>query len=124
MFKSLRFRFSAILISLAVGPLLLVAVLLTRQSNNYLEQQSQTLLYEIAVKVGNEIRSFIEDHSYHLAFGHKLYAIELLDTEKQKTVLNNLLYDQQVYQDLALLNREGMELMQLARLSFYFDRDL
>lgn len=124
MFKRLRFRFSVIFVGLAVGPLLLVAVFLTRHSIVFLEQQSQALLREISISVGNEIRTFLEDRAYHLALSHKLYAMELLNPEKQGKILNNILFDQQDYQDLVLLNPKGQELMRLSRSFTFFDEDM
>jgi HAMP domain-containing protein len=124
LFKSLRFRLAFIIVSLAVGPLLLAAIFLTWHSVIYLEQQSQSMLHEVAVGVGNEIRSFIEEQIYHLILTHKLYGIELLYPEQQRTILNNLVFDQQVYHDIALLNPDGQELMRLSRSMVYLGKDL
>ncbi len=124
MFKSLRFRLSVIFIGLAVGPLLLAAIFLTWQSANYLEHQSRAMLHEVAVRVGNEIRSFIDDHVNQLLQMHKLHGIELLESNKQRSILNNLLFDRQDFQDLALLNAQGQELMRLSRSAVYQKKDL
>lgn len=124
MFKSLRFRLSSIVIGLAVGPLLLTATLLTWQSATYLEQQSQAMLHGIAVQMGNEIRSFIDDNVNQLFRIHKLHGIELLETDNQRSLLNNLMFDRQDFQDLALLNTEGQELMRLSRSIVYQEKDL
>lgn len=124
MFKSLRFRLSIIFISLAVVPLLLAAIFLTRYSVDYLEKQSQTILHEMAVRFGNEVRAFIEDHKNHLFLIHKLHGFELLNLEKQRTILNNLLFDQQVYQDILLLSPEGREVIRLSRSIVFLNKDL
>ena len=124
MFKSLRFRLAVIYVSLTVGPLLFSAFFLTQHSIIYLEQQSQAMLRGITVRVGNEIRSYIENHTEHLQLIHNLYGIELINPEKQRTILNNLLFNHQVYQDLALLNPEGQELMRLSRSMVFLPEDL
>ncbi|MBW2491088.1 MAG: HAMP domain-containing protein, partial [Deltaproteobacteria bacterium] len=124
MFKSLRFRLSIIFISLAVVPLLLAVIFLTRYSVDYLEKQSQIILHEIAVRFGNEVRAFIEDHKNHLFLIHKLHGFELLNPEKQRTILNILLFDEQVYQDILLLSPEGQEIIRLSRSIVFLDKDL
>ena len=124
MFKSLRLRLLVIFIGLAVGPLLLVSILLTRQSDIYLEHQSQQLLHRVAASIGNEIKSFVEDHTYHLHLSHKLYGNELLRLKEQRTVLNQLLSDQQIYQDLALLDPKGQQLLRVSRSQVFFEKDL
>ena len=48
----------------------------------------------------------------------------MINPEKQRTILNNLLFDHQVYQDLALLNPEGREVMRLSRSMVFLDKDL
>jgi HAMP domain-containing protein len=124
LFKSLRFRLSIIFISLAVVPLLLAAIYLTRHSVAHLEKQSQTILHEAAVRVKNEIRAFIEGHKNHLFLIHKLHGFELLNPVKQRTILNNLLFDQHVYQDILLLSAEGQELIRLSRTIVSLGKDL
>jgi HAMP domain-containing protein len=124
LFKSLRFRLSIIFISLAVMPLLIATILLTRYSVAYLENQSQTILHEKALRVGNEIRAYIETHKTHLFLIYKLHSFELLKLEEQKTILNNLLFDQYIYQDIILLSAEGQELIRLSRSSVLLDKDL
>jgi HAMP domain-containing protein len=90
----------------------------------YLEQQSQAMLHEVVVRVGNDIRSYFQEHINHLNLTHKIYGIELLDPERQRTILNNLLFDRQVYHDLALVSPEGQELMRLSRSIVFSDEDL
>ena len=124
MFKSLRLRLSIIFISLAVMPLLLVVIFLTRHSVTYLEKQSVTILHETAARVGNEIRAYIEDHKNRLFLIHKLHGFELLNPEKQRTMLNSLLFDQHIFQDISLLNTEGQELIRLSRSTVFLDKDL
>lgn len=122
--NSLRFRLSVIFIVLAVMPLLLTAFFLTRYSVAYLEKQSQTILYEKAVRVGNEIRAYIENHKSRLSSIHKLHRFETLNFEDQKALLSNLLFDQYVFQEIALLSAEGYELIRLSRSSVYLGKDL
>ena len=124
MFTSLRLRLLVIFISLAVGPLLLISIFLTRHSEVYLEQQSHELLYQVSSSIGSQIELFIDDHTYHLLLVHKLYGEELLDPAKQSAIFNNILFDEQVYQDLALINPEGQELIRLSRDKVFFQKDL
>jgi HAMP domain-containing protein len=124
LFKSLRFRLAVIYVSLTVGPLLFAAFFLTQHSIIYLEQHSQAKLREVALRVGNEIRSYIEAHTEHLQLIHTLYGIELIGPEKQRTLLNNLLFDHQIYQELSLTDPEGQELMRLSRSMVFLPGDL
>ena len=124
MLKSLRFRLSIIFISLAVLPSILAAFFLTRYSVAYLEKQSQTILREKAVRVGNEISAYIENHTNHLFLIHKLHGFELLSLEKQRTILNNLLFDQHVFQEIVLISAEGQELIRLSRSIVFLEKNL
>ena len=110
--------------SLTVGPLLFSAFFLTQHSVVYLEQQSQAKLKEVAMRVGNEIRSYIMDHTGNLQLIHNLYGIELIGPEKQRTLLSNLLFDHQIYQELSLTDPEGQELMRLSRSMVFLPGDL
>jgi hypothetical protein len=64
-----------------VVPLLFLAYFLTQNSVIYLEKQSHAMLREVAVRVGNEIRLYIENHTKDLTLIHKLYAFELITPE-------------------------------------------
>jgi HAMP domain-containing protein len=107
-----------------VVPLLFLAYFLTQNSVIYLEKQSHAMLREVAVRVGNEIRLYIENHTKDLTLIHKLYAFELITPEKQRTILNNLLFDHQVFQDISLLSSKGREAMRLSRSIVFLDKDL
>lgn len=124
MLKSLRVRLSFILISLAVLPLLTSAFFLTQQSTEYLERQSRTLLRQVAKHVGHEINLFIDANIDQLLLIHRLHGIELISQDNQRTILNNLLYDRQVFQNLALLDANGKELMRLSRSKVFMDNEL
>ncbi|UCD82356.1 MAG: HAMP domain-containing protein, partial [Desulfobacterales bacterium] len=76
------------------------------------------------IRVANEVRTFVEDHKNHLFLIHKLHGFELLNPEKQRTILNNLLFDQHVYQDILLLSPEGQELIRLSRSIVSLGKDL
>ena len=52
MFKSLRLRLTLIFVGLAVGPLIILAVIVGQYASNSLEEQSLSMQREIAKKGG------------------------------------------------------------------------
>ena len=113
-----------IFIGLSIVPLLLVSIFLTRQSNIYLKQQSQELLHQVAVGIGNEIKSFVENHTEDLLLIQKLDGSERLDLDKHRATLDQIMFDRQVYQDISLLSSEGQELIRVSRSKVFFHKDL
>jgi signal transduction histidine kinase len=112
---SLRFRFMVIVVVLAVGPLLAVAAFLGQRTYASLENQSIALQQEVAVGVGNQLRAAIVGREAELAQLDEVFGLGLADESQQRTVLRNLISNQRMYRELALLNADGEEQIRLAR---------
>ena len=82
------------------------------------------MLRQVAKHVGHEINLFIDANIDQLLLIHRLHGIELISQDNQRTILNNLLYDRQVFQNLALLDANGKELMRLSRSKVFMDNEL
>ena len=123
MFGSLRVRLLVIFISLAVIPLLLVALITGRQNFTSLEKQSLALQHEIAAKVAAEINSFIRERENEL-FLLEIAGLEDHDRNEQLNHLNQVLFHRRHYQEVTLLDAAGQEQIRLSRTQVVAANDL
>ena len=121
MTTSLRTRFSAIIILLAIVPQILAGIILSNLAFDSLEEQSLILLQETAANVGNQIEAFILDAERELILLDEVYGLGTLDKESQRKVLNSLLLNNRIYQELILLDKAGREQIHLSRSSVVFE---
>lgn len=112
---SLRFRFRVIVVLLAFVPLLFVAAFLGQRAYTNLENQSLALQQEVAVGVGNQLRSAILGREAELAHLDGVFGLGLASESRQRVVLRNLISHQRMYRELALLNGDGEEMIRVAR---------
>ena len=109
MFDSLRVRLTLIFVGLAIGPSLLVGVVVGRRSVAHLEQQSLALQREIAIHVGNEINAFIEARENQLIPLNTVYGLGKLEATNQRLLLLSLLNHEKAFQNIALLDANGQQ---------------
>ena len=115
MTKSLRTRFTIIIIALAIAPQILAGIIITSQAFASLEEQSIILQQETAASVGYQIKAFILNAERELILLDEVYGLGMLDNESQRKVLNNLLLNNRIYQELILLDKTGGEQIHLSR---------
>ena len=120
----LRFRFMVVVVLLAVGPFLAVSVFFGHQTYNSLEDQSIALQQAVAVGVSNQLRSAIVDRETELSQLDEVFGLGLADENLQRVVLRNLMSNQPMYRELALLNADGEEQIRLARDGVVLDSEL
>ena len=92
MINNLRFRFIVVFVSLAIGPLLIVGVVVNQLNFNTLERQSLVSQKKIAESVGTEIRAFVESKSHELILLDKVHRLGTLPSNEQYLLLNKMLF--------------------------------
>jgi PAS domain S-box-containing protein len=86
-----------------------------------LGRQSLALQNEIAGHVATRIGAFVSDRIDELLFLDQVLRLGTRGRDEQKAILANLLFQRRVYQELALLNREGREVIRLSRSEVYLE---
>jgi signal transduction histidine kinase len=113
--SSIRKRLTVAFIGLAIGPLLLVGVILAWQSFTTQERQALNLQREVARRVATEVTAFFEERENELRLVSKVQVLPGLDRNEQHSILK-LLMSQDVFEDLVLLDSQGREQIHLSRL--------
>ncbi len=107
--NSIRARLILVFIGLAVGPLLVVGIILAWQSFTILEQQALTLQQEAAKRVTSQVAAFFQKMENELRFTIQTQRLLGLDQDRQRSVLSNLLAYESAFDELHLLNGQGQE---------------
>lgn len=124
MFRSLRFRMTAVFVGLAIGPLILAAAIVEYRSFSSLEQQSVSLQRELTARVAGELRVFVEARENELKYLNAAQQLAILAPEEQRGILGSLLLHQQVYQEIVLVDVDGQEQIRVSRDGSGLDADL
>ncbi len=122
--QSLRTRFMFVMLGLAVIPLLLLPLLAGRNASRSLEQQSVAFQHQVAAGVGSEIEAAIRGRVDDLE--HLAVIAHLLDhsRQEQEVLLNSLLSNERMFQEIALVDASGDELVRVARDEAVLSSDL
>ena len=113
--NSIRTRLTVAFIGLAIGPLLLVGVILAWQSFTTQQQQALNLQREVAQRVSIQVTAFFGEIEDQLRLVCQVQGLRGLDRNKQRSVLSGLLSYQGVFDELTLLDRQGQEQIRLSR---------
>ena len=114
--NSIRVRLTIAFISLAVGPLLLVGIILAWQSFTVQEQQALNLQREVAQRVATQVTAFFGELENQLGVVGQVQGLQGLERDRQRDTLSELLAYQDVFEELALLDDQGQELVHLSRI--------
>jgi hypothetical protein len=115
--SNIRTRLTVAFISLAIGPLLLVGVILAWQSFTTQQQQALNLQREVARRVATQVTAFFEELENELRLASRVQGLQGLDRDRQHSVLSELLLYQDVLEALVLLDSQGQEQIHLSRSS-------
>jgi hypothetical protein len=115
--QSLRARLTAIFIILAVGPVLLMGLILSWRTFNVQETQALAARQLAAQRVAVEVESFINAREGELRLLSDVRGLQRLEREEQTSLLAGLLAYQDVYEALVLLDSGGNEQIYLTRLT-------
>ncbi|MFL7793528.1 MAG: ATP-binding protein [Anaerolineae bacterium] len=114
--KSIRVRANVAFTSLAIGPLLLVGIILAWQGFATQEQQALDLQREVARRVATEVTAFFEGLESELRLASRAQMLPGMGSDKQRNLLT-LLMAKDDFEELALLDNSGQEQIHLSRLS-------
>jgi putative methionine-R-sulfoxide reductase with GAF domain len=114
--NSIRTRLILVFIGLAIGPLLLVGVILGWQSFTSLQQQALILQQEAAKRVTSQVAAFFQELENELRFTVQTQHLEELDQDQQRSVLSNLFAYEKAFDELHLLNAQGQEQVSVYRI--------
>ncbi|MBN1993102.1 MAG: PAS domain S-box protein [Anaerolineae bacterium] len=113
--RSIRTRLTVAFTGLAIGPLLLVGVILAWQSFITQKQLALNLQREVSWRVATEVTAFFDELENELRLVSKAQMWPGLNQNGQHNLLT-LLMSQDVYEELVLLDRQGQEQIHLSRL--------
>jgi GAF domain-containing protein/HAMP domain-containing protein len=114
---SIRIRLTLAFIGLAIGPLLLVGIVLARQSFTAQERQALNLQREVAQRVSTQVMVFFQELEGQLRIVSQVQGLQTLDRDRQRSILSELLSYQDVFEELALLDDQGQEQIHLSRIN-------
>ncbi|MBN1875014.1 MAG: PAS domain S-box protein [Anaerolineae bacterium] len=115
MHSSIRTRLTLAFISLAISPLLLVGVVLARQSFIMQRRQSLDLQREVARRVATQVMAFFEELENELRLTSQMQGLSKLNRDKQFNVLSELLAYRDIFEELVLLDNRGQEQIHISR---------
>jgi GAF domain-containing protein/HAMP domain-containing protein len=119
MWNSLRVRLTIIFVGLAVGPLLLVGVILAQRSFTVEREQALDLQHQIARRVSTEVAAFLQEVEGDLrVIGGEIRGLEQPDRARQVSLLLGVFNSgpyRNVYEELTLLDDQGQEQIRLSR---------
>jgi hypothetical protein len=119
--NSIRSRLTLAFIGLAVGPLLLIGIVLAWQSFTTQQQQALTLQQEVARRVSSQVTAFFAELENELRVVSQVQGLQNLRRDQQQEVLSELLAQRNAYEELVLLDSRGKELIHLARVGIFTD---
>jgi len=112
---SIRTRLTIAFIVLAIGPLLLVGVILAWQSFATQQQQALNLQREVARRISSQVTTFFDQVENELRLTSRVQGLFALARDRQYGVLSELLTYRNVFEELALLDNQGQEQIRLSR---------
>src|SRR5262245_48409115 len=116
--NSIRTRLTVAFIALAIGPLLLVGIVLAWQGFTAQQQQALDLQRQVAQRVSTQVTAFLDGLENELHLTGQMQGLPKLDRNKQTSVLSELLSYHNDYEELVLLDDKGQEQVRLSRTSF------
>ena len=113
--RSIRVRLTVAFMGLAIGPLLLVGIVLAWRSYTIQQQQALLIQRQMAQRVSTQVMAFFAELENELRVVGKVQGLPRLDREKQHSVLSELLLYQHVFEELVLLDSQGQERTRVSR---------
>ena len=112
---SIRKRLTLMFIGLAIGPLLIVGVVLAWQSFSNQQEQALSLQHEVARRVAVEVVAFFDELENQINIVIQVQGLQRLDQDRQQSVLSELLLYQNLFEELILVDDQGQEQIHLSR---------
>lgn len=124
MLNSLRGRLTLIMIGLAVIPLSVIGFIVALQSFNTEQDQAEALQAETALRVAREIDTFLHSAEGDLRLVTEVRGLKDLDIDEQEAVLSELQTTSDIFDEVALLDASGQEIIRLSRREIVTASDL
>lgn len=121
---SIRTRLIVTIIGLAIGPLLLVGIILALQSFAVQQEQAVALQHEVAAREASQVFDFIQGLEHELEMVINVQGLATLPLEQQKTALSALLLYHNAFNRIFLLDNQGQELVGVSREGIITKEDL
>jgi len=122
--NSIRTRLTFAFIGLAIGPLLLVGVALIWQTWTVQQRQALNLQAEVAQRVSTQLAAFIQELQSELLVASQIRGLQGLTRDRQQEILAELGAYEKSFEELALLDSEGRELVRIAPFETVTEADL
>lgn len=124
MFRSLQVRLTVLCIALAVIPLSFIGILLAWQG--YQLQQQSTLEFErqVTQRASLQVSSFMTNAGDNLSLVIQTSGIRNMSRDAQETLLSAVVFETGIFDELALLDREGREEIRVGRSTIFAPADL
>jgi GAF domain-containing protein/HAMP domain-containing protein len=117
--NSLRVRLTIIFIGLAIGPLLLVGLILVQRSYTVEQEQALELQGQVAQRVSTELEAFLQDVGNEVSLlGREMRDLGEPDRAQMMSLLLNAFSTgpyRDVYEEFSLLDEQGQEQLRLSR---------
>jgi len=113
--NSIRTRLTVAFIALAIGPLVLVGVILAWQSFATQQQQALNLQRKVARQISGQMTTFFAQVEDELHLTSQVQGLFAMDRNGQYAVLSKLLAHRDVFEELTLLDNQGQEQIRLSR---------
>ena len=121
---SIRKRLTLIFIGLAVIPLFLVGLAMIWQGYTVQKQQALALQQQTARRISSEVTAFLHNLANELHLVGHFYGLKDLAYEQQVDILFELLANEHSFNDVALLDNQGQEVVHLSRVRVLTQDDL
>lgn len=122
--KSLRFQQIAIALVLALTPIFIVGGIVAERSFSTLEEEAVRSQGQEASVAATQVETFITDRQEQLELLTTVRRINTVSIEEQQAILNSLIAYDAAYQELALLDSNGLELAVASRSRAFTSSDL
>ncbi len=124
MLNTLRGRLTLIMIILAVLPVVVVGAIITFRAFNVQTDQAEDLQAEAALRVAREIDTFLHKAESDLRLVTEVRGLKDLSIEDQEAVLSELQTTRDIFDEVALLDETGQEIVRLSRREIVTGTDL
>ncbi len=112
---SIRTRLTVAFIGLVIGPLLLIGIVLSWQNFNAQRRQALDLQDAVARRVSTEVAAFFQQIEDQLYIVSQVQGLQGMLRHQQLSILTELLFYQNSFEELILLNGQGREQIHLSR---------
>ena len=116
--NSIRTRLTISFLILAIGPLLMVGLLLSWQNYQQGQQQALNLQNAVARRVSAQVTTFLQSIEDQLNIMVAVQEVDLLTEDELHTILAQLLANNKAFESLHLLDATGQEITHISRTGF------